>query len=107
MFHILRIVFVVIVLSSCKGTNSLSNKTKVEVEVMADKYQILVQFKNPEGIKRTLYKLEQFQLELKTEVSESGFLYMLEIEAMPYEIDGIVEKMALDNDVDWAKKIVD
>lgn len=85
----------------------MSGSSKKEVEIQSETYQVLVQFKNREGLKRILFRLNRFNLELKTEVSASEFLYMLQLNAKPYEIDGIVEKMGLDEDVEWAKKMID
>ena len=73
--------------------------------MVVQNYIVLVQFKNPEGLKRMLYRLEQFKLEMIQEVSESEFIYKMKLDAKPYEIDGIVQKMGMDDDVAWAKRV--
>lgn len=89
---------------SCKGTEPLAPINKKGVEVSIETYWILVQFKNPEGLKRTLYRLDKFKIAMEEELSTSDNMYRFRLEAKPYEIDGIVEKLRLNEDVQWAKR---
>lgn len=101
---LIRLVFICLVFVSCKSTGSLSTNTKQTAEVAAQNYWILVQFKNPEGLKRTLYRLDQFKIAMEEELSQSDNMYRFRLEAKPYEIDGIIERLRLNADVQWAKR---
>jgi hypothetical protein len=99
---LIRIALTCLVLVSCKSTGSLSTNTNQAAEFAAETYWIIVQFKNPEGLKRTLYRLDKFKIAMEG-LSQSDNIYTFRLKAKPFEIDGIIDKLRLNADVQWAK----
>lgn len=103
----LGMAFVSIMFVSCKSAGNLPQSNNKQVEIESETYQIMVQFKNPEGLKRVLYRLDKFKIQMEEEVSNSDFIYKMRLDTKPYEIDGIVEKLRLNEDVLWAKRVAE
>lgn len=107
MLRLVFILFISALITSCQSTKAVSGSQSENVAVPEQTYEIMVRFKNEEGLKRTLYQLSRLSLEVKEEVSATDHLYMLRLKAKPYSIDGTVEKIGLLEDVDWVKRIIE
>ena len=106
MFRLRVILFIAVFFTSCLSTKSVADSKQEAVADSYETYQIMVQFKSEEGLKRTLYELSRLSLEVKEEVSATNFMYLLQLNAKPYAIDGAVEKIGLLEDVEWAKRVM-
>ncbi|MDB4655312.1 hypothetical protein OAE48_00540 [Flavobacteriales bacterium] len=105
MFRLVFILFISALITSCESTKTVSDSQSENVAVPEQMYEIMLRFKNEEGLKRTLYQLSRLSLEVKEEVSATDHLYMLRLKAKPYSVDGTVEKIGLLAEVDWAKRV--
>jgi hypothetical protein len=106
MFRLGLILFIAVFFTSCLSTKSVADSKQEAFADSYETYQIMVQFKSEEGLKRTLYELSKLSLEVKEEVSATSFMYLLQLNAKPYAIDGTVDKIGLLKDVDWAKRVM-
>ena len=104
----MRAIFLLLIIAtaftSCKSTSDAS-KINSGATASSQIYQIMVSFKSEEGMKKALYQLDKLSLEVKEEISASDLLYLLELKAQPYSIDGTVEKIGLLDEVKWAKQV--
>ena len=106
MLRLVFILFISVFVTSCESTKVAADDRTDNSAMPEQTYEIMVRFKNEEGLKRTLYKLSRLSLEVKEEVSATDHLYMLRLKAKSYSIDGTVEKIGLLEEVDWAKRVI-
>jgi ABC-type phosphate/phosphonate transport system substrate-binding protein len=68
-------------------------------------YELNVQFASMEDVKRVPLQYEKLKMQLKTEVSVEQHIYLVAIECHAYAIDGVLEKLNLDNGVLNAERV--
>ena len=86
----------------CKTLNedseSASDSTK------QNRYEMMVQFKTIEDVKRVPYRLSNLRMEIQKEISDTDHIYLISVDCKSYEIDGIVLKLNDDAGVVSAKR---
>ena len=68
------------------------------------RFELVVKFNSLEDVKRVPFRLPQLKMELVEEISNTDHIYNATVLCQEYAIDGVVEKLNLEEGVGWAKR---
>jgi hypothetical protein len=92
--------FIMISIAAFAGCKPTMNTSKTDMSVQqATRFQIQIQLASIEAVKRVPLRYEKFRIQLNEEIARDQHLYQASIECRPYEIDGVIEKMKLDDEI--------
>lgn len=83
---------------SCK-TATPPQDIIVQREVKLQRFQLLVQFRGLEGLKRIPYKYSHLRIEIGQEVSQQPLVVVLSISCTAQERDGFIAKLSSEADI--------
>lgn len=90
----------VIGIVGCKSTQNSS----VHQEEASARFNVLIQFKSDEDVKRVPFQLPKLKIELYQQVDSSDNLYNASIYCKPSNLNSTLEKMQLQDGIVWVKK---
>lgn len=71
----------------------------VQRHAKLQRFQLLVQFRGLEGLKRIPYKYTHLRMEIGQEVSQQPLVVVLSISCTPQELDGFIAKLSSEADI--------
>lgn len=86
---------------SCNTNKEITHEANAEE---SKRFEVVVKFNSLEDVKRVPFNLPQLKMELVEEVSHSDHIYSTTVLCQEYAIDGVVEKLNLEEGVGWAKR---
>ena len=86
-----------IVASGCKTAQESASTEQNSQESL--RYKMQVQFASAEAVKRVPLRYENLRMQLDREILLDQHLYLVSIACRAYEIDGIVRKLKLDEEI--------
>ncbi|MBI1288123.1 MAG: hypothetical protein GC178_11175 [Flavobacteriales bacterium] len=91
-------------LGGCKTTHKSVEEPVQKAEAPILKFPVTVKFRSEEAFKRGMFELGRFHATIGSEISSAEHIYQLFLSCREYEIDGIVEKLNDNPNIEWAKR---
>lgn len=99
----LRILFAFVLMIGTVGCKTTQDRSELQEEAYV-RFDVLIQFKSEEDVKRVPFQLPKLRLELLQQVEGSDNLYNASIHCRPSNLNSILEKMQVQDGIVWVKK---
>jgi hypothetical protein len=83
---------------SCK-TAAPPQDITLQREAKLQRFQLLIQFRGLEGLKRIPYKFAHLRMEIGQEVSQQPLVVVVSISCTAQELDGFISKLSTEADI--------
>lgn len=104
MRSVILISLLMVTLCECKTTENSVGNAEMSVNSVSNEYALMVKFVSDEGFKRAMFEFERLRMKVDQDVSVEDHIYQILIQCKEYEIDGIVQKLNDNPNIDWAKR---
>jgi hypothetical protein len=104
MRSVILISLLIVTFCGCKTTENSVGNEDASMNSVVNEYALMVKFVSDEGFKRAMFEFERLRMKVDQDVLVEDHIYQILIQCKEYEIDGIVQKLNNNPNIDWAKR---